>query len=94
MATITTTTTVTTEMTNLGRAAILYTNRYGAVPTLGRGGEVIHASYLSGDAGYRYESDLFGVVVGETATAFRVRVLNGLYKGRTYTVNKNWVELA
>lgn len=98
MRTITTTTVTTSESTsNVGRAAILYSNRYGATPTLGRGGELILGGYLpahAGRAGYMIKSGLIGVVEGETPTAFRVRLLNGPDEGVTFTVNKSWIELA
>ncbi|UDL16315.1 hypothetical protein SEA_ZOOMAN_344 [Microbacterium phage Zooman] len=94
---IVTTTTVTKSETNVGRAAILYSNRYGATPTLGRGGELILGGYVpahAGRAGYMIKSGLIGVVEGETSTAYRVRLLNGPDEGVTYTVNKSWIELA
>ncbi|URP22118.1 hypothetical protein SEA_BIG4_360 [Microbacterium phage Big4] len=90
---VTTTTTVTTE-SNVGRAAVLHSNRYGAIPTLGRGGDVIHVGYIeNGRAGYMYETGLVGVVVSETPTAYRVRILNGAHKGEQYTICKAWVTL-
>lgn len=91
---VVTTTTVTKSETNVGRAAVLYSNRYGAIPTLGRGGEVIHVGYIeNGRAGYMYETGLIGVVESETPTAYRVRILNGAHKGAQYTICKSWVTL-
>lgn len=93
--TTTTTTTVIESDNNIGRAAVLYTNRYGVVPALGRGGFNLRGLYgnPNGNAKTMYESGLVAVVVGETEYAYRVRLLNGDDKGSTVTISACWVVL-
>ncbi|UVG35086.1 hypothetical protein SEA_CECE_337 [Microbacterium phage Cece] len=78
----------------VGRAGVLYANRFGYTPTLGSGGQLIGHTPRpvdGGRPGYVYETETFVTVVGVLATGLRVRILNGAHKGEVVTVNDKWI---